>query len=51
MARGTNADLDIATSRPSAIDGATSTDDSRLEVFRVDVSLHVYKKRSKLSHS
>jgi long-chain acyl-CoA synthetase len=44
MAGGTNADLDIATSRPSAIDGATSTDDSRLEVFRVDVSLHVYKR-------
>ena len=51
MAGRANADFDIATSRPSVVDGATCTDDSRLEVFRMDVSLHVYKKETKLSHS
>jgi len=45
MAGGAYTYLDIATSRPGAVDSATSASDRRLNVIRVDISLHVIKKR------
>jgi hypothetical protein len=47
MAGGTNTNLDIAASRPSAIDGATCASDCGLCVVRMDISLHVCKKEVK----
>ena len=44
MACGAYTDLDIATSRPGAVDSATSASDRRLYVIRMDISLHVFKK-------
>src|SRR5215469_12299129 len=43
MTGGTNTNLDIATGRPSVIDSTACTNDRRLHVFRMDVSLHVCK--------
>ena len=51
MTGGTNTNLDIAASRPSAIDRATCANNRGLCVVRMDVSLHVCQKRTKLSHS
>ena len=47
MASGTNTNLDIAASRPSAINSATCTDDCGLCIVRVDISLHGFKKEFK----
>ena len=44
MAGGAYTDLDIATSRPGAVDSATSASDRRLYVVWMDTSLHVFKK-------
>ena len=44
MAGGTNTNLDIAASRPSAINSATCADDCGLCIVRVDISLHGFKK-------
>jgi hypothetical protein len=44
MAGGAYTDLDIATSRPGAVDSATSASDRRLYVVWMDISLHVFKK-------
>src|SRR6516162_7804766 len=51
MTGSTNTDLDIAASRPSAIDSATCANNRGLCVVRMDVSLHVCQGRAKLSHS
>jgi hypothetical protein len=45
MTGGTNTNLDIAASRPSAIDSATCASDCGVCVVRMDISLHVCKKR------
>src|ERR1700722_10406591 len=43
MAGGAYTDLDIATSRPGAVDSTTGASDRCLYVIRMDVSLHVFK--------
>lgn len=44
MARSAYTDLNIATSRPGAVDSATSASDGRLYVIWMDISLHVFEK-------
>jgi hypothetical protein len=44
MAGGAYTDLDIATSRPGAVDSATSASNRRFYVVRMDFSLHILKK-------
>src|ERR1700730_5491453 len=44
MASGAYTDFDVATSRPGAVDGATSASDRRLYVIRMNICLHVVKK-------
>ena len=45
MASGAYTDFDIATSRPGAVNSATGASDRRFNVIRMDISLHVFKKR------
>lgn len=45
MAGGAYTNFDITTSRPGAVDSAACTNDRRLYVLRMDISLHVLKKR------
>ena len=44
MAGGAYTNLDIATSRPGAVDSATSASDRRLYIIRMDICLHVIEK-------
>lgn len=45
MAGGAYTYLEIATSRAGAVDRATSASDRRLNVIRMDISLHVIKEK------
>jgi hypothetical protein len=47
MAGGAYTNLDIATSRPSAVNSATGASDRRFNVIRMDISLHVFKSKKK----
>jgi hypothetical protein len=45
MAGGAYTNLDIATSRPGAVNSATGASDRRFNVIRMDISLHVFKNK------
>jgi hypothetical protein len=50
MAGSTNTNLDVPSSRPGMIDSPARANDRSFNIFRVDICLHVCKKRWKLTH-